>query len=202
MGQPCLTQSTLPEFFREKVLAALDSVKVRASPHAEFYLVNLLTTFSHSGNLYEKDNGGKWVDCALATRFLESGLKTPDQRIPILKKLGDVSLYVSGFFADSLHRKAVNLDYYIRMGHSAYSSLSSLVESAGAMRELYEELAYNFIRFVNVLSEVADSTQLRSAQDLLRLYERWLATRSEKAGELLARSGIVPNPLVKTPYTQ
>ena len=116
--------------------------------------------------------------------------------------MGDVSLYVSGFFADSLYRKAVNLDYYIRMGHAAYSSLSSLVDSAGVMKELYEELSCNFVRFVNVLSEVADSTQLNSAQDLLRLYERWLATRSEKAASLLTQSGIVPNPLVKTPYSQ
>lgn len=203
MAEPFLDMATLPEFFRERVSEALQNVKVRASPHAEFYLVNLLTTFTQTGTLYERDSEGKYVDKALATQLLEAVLKTPDQRIPLLKKLGDVSLYVSGFFADSLYRKAIDLDYTIRMGCTAYSSLSNLFgDSAAPMKDLYEELSLNFIRFVNVLSEVADSTQLKSAQDLLRLYERWLSTRSERVSELLNRAGIVPNLLVKTDYEQ
>ena len=41
-----------------------------------------------------------------------------------LRYLGDFSLFTSGFFSDSLSRRAVDVDYYVSMGEFAYGSLS------------------------------------------------------------------------------
>ena len=45
--------------------------------------------------------------------------RRPAQRAS-LKQIGDVSLFVSGFFSDSLRRKLVDVDYYVSIGGVAY----------------------------------------------------------------------------------
>lgn len=188
-----LDTASIPEFFRGKVSEAIQEVNVTVSPHAEFYLVNLLTFFTKAKNLFEKDENGEIVDQALALRLFDALLATPGEKIPILKKMGDIALYTSGFFADSLFKKIVGVNYYIKMGHTAYSSLSHLVDfkQGKDFKELFGELAHNFINFVNVLSHVSDSTHLNTAQDLLKLYERWLATGSKQVQQLLSQQGII-----------
>ncbi len=200
---PLLESASLPEFFREKVTHSLQVLKVQASPHAEFYLVQLLTTFTHSHNLFEQNEKGEMVDKALALRFFDSLMVTSHEKVPVLKKMGDIALYTSGFFADSLFKKIVGADYYIHMGEVAYSSASQLLrsEAGGALKELFEELAKNFMNFSDVLSDVAESAHIRSDLNLLKLYERWLKTGSNRVHDLLLKEGITPNNLVKTEQT-
>jgi hypothetical protein len=65
------------------------------------------------------------------------------------------------------------------------------------LRELYLELADKFARFVDVLAEVSDKTTPKTEKDLLRLYELWVRTRSERAAKALQEAGILPNDTVK-----
>ncbi|MBI2338955.1 MAG: hypothetical protein HYU99_01105 [Deltaproteobacteria bacterium] len=199
-----LDTGSLPEFFRERVSTSMQDLRIKASPQAEFYLVNLLVSFAQTEKLYERNENGELVDSALAVLFLEGMSKTASEKIPLLKKTGDIALYVSGFFSDSFFRKVINIDYYIRMGGSAYSSVSQLVEKDPArhLSELFGELAVNFIPFMDVISEVADASGMKSDQNLLKLYEKWLKTGSERTRELLVREGIIPNETVKTKFAQ
>ena len=57
--------------------------------------------------------------CAWAGPWSSGGL---EQRAR-LRYLGDFSLFTSGFFSDSLSRRAVDVDYYVSMGEFAYGSL-------------------------------------------------------------------------------
>lgn len=201
---PLLESRSLGEFFRERVSDSIHSLKVEASPEAEFYLVQLLTTFTEAGQLYESGEAGKPQEKALAVRYFEATLASRHEKIPVLKKMGDVALYTSGFFADSFFKKIVSADYYIHMGEAAYSSLSGILSSEKSLyiQELFEELAGKFVRFADVLSDVACRSHLGSDKNLLRLYERWLKTGSQQAYDLLVEQGMVPNSLVKTGYTQ
>jgi hypothetical protein len=108
-----------------------------------------------------------------------------------LKKLGDVSLYVAGFFGDSLSRKLVDTDYYASMGGRAYGALSRLHQRA-TLGQLYLELAEKFVRLVDLLAEVADRAAVGTNKGILRLYERFMRTGSERAGRLLTERGVVP----------
>ena len=56
--------------------------------------------------------------------------------------------------------------------------------------------------FVDVLGEVSERTSLSSNSDVLRLYERWLRTRSRRSGDLLAARGIVPNASIGSRFIQ
>src|SRR3990167_6957859 len=56
---------------------------------------------------------------------------------------------------------------------------------------LYGELSKLFPNLVTVLSEVATTSGWASNQDLLRLYERWLATGNGHLEEMLHKAGIL-----------
>jgi hypothetical protein len=117
----------------------------------------------------------------------------PEQRALRLRQLGDFSLYVAGFFTDSLSRKLVDVDYYIGMGGAAYENVARLEEKR-ARAILFAELAGKFPQFVDVLAQVSEETgfQPDNSQDLLRIYDLWSKTGSERLARQLAKAGIVP----------
>ena len=67
---------------------------------------------------------------------------------------------------------------------------------------MFDELAEKFSGFVDVLGEVSERTGLTSNTDLLRLYERWLRTKSRRSGDLLVKQGIVPTASASTRFVQ
>jgi hypothetical protein len=108
-----------------------------------------------------------------------------------LRRLGDTSLFVAGFFGDSLSRSAVDAGYYVGMGERAYQALSeSPGLAAGGTAETYGEMAERFGVFVDVLAEIAEMQELRSNRGLIRLYERFLHTGSERVAEQLRARGV------------
>ena len=121
--------------------------------------------------------------------------RTSTQRNHSLQRIGDVALFVAGFFSESLARRAVDIDYYICMGGNAYGSLSEEVRGTfrgNAFADIYRELARKFQVLVDVLHEVRDGARHESDIDLLRTYEIWLRTGSERARKLLRQNGVVP----------
>ncbi len=94
-----------------------------------------------------------------------------------------------GFFPDSFERGAVGADYYARLGGSAYGVLAQLAFSSGASA-LFEELATNFVSLADVLCEVSEACSLVDDRDLLRIYERWCRTGSQRSAVQLRDQGI------------
>ena len=95
----------------------------------------------------------------------------------------------SGFFSDSLARSAVGAGYYAAMGERAYGSLAGGLGPAG-LEATYDELARRFVDFADLFAEIAELSDLRSNRGLLRLYERFLATRSERVAQRLRDRGV------------
>jgi hypothetical protein len=196
MGETFVHHETPMEYFKDLVEGALERQRVPSSEATAFYLVSLLVGFVCP----ERPEGGTLMDEPLAVR-LARALQTGGMRQREgLRRVGDVSLFISGFFADSLSRKLVDIDYYITLGGYAYGSLSRRDEDACA--EIFGELADKFVNYVDVLAEVSDRTSLNSNTELLRLYEKWLRTGSRRNGELLVERGIVPNASIGSRFVQ
>lgn len=107
--------------------------------------------------------------------------------------MGDTSLYVSGFFSESLQRKLVDVDYYIQMGGAAYSQLARYFRSSPdsiVFGDVYGELGLKFGRFVDVLAEISETT-MSGNQGLVHLYEKWLRTGSEWTERRLRAQGVI-----------
>lgn len=192
MGALCLSPR---EFFVEVVDDALKVRNVKTVPLAHSYLVNLLEHYVSAENLFdEPDSSGRKSRETLAEIFFKAANSDHNQKIELLKKLGDRSLYISGFFADSLQRKVVDIDYYRDMGCSAYSTL------AGSIREdslsvVFKEFANKFLEFVDVLNHISAQAHVQSENNILRLYETFAKTGSELAREKLLEKGLIAVPL-------
>ena len=185
----------LTDYFRTSIDGVISRQGVDVDPHAAHYVVNLLTLFSRSEELYE-DHGDSYGLRPLALMMADAAdARSAQERNYALQRIGDVALFISGIFADSRFNKAVDVDYYIYMGGSAYGSLSEEVRGTfrgNAFAHVYRELAVKFQVLVDVLNEVRDEARGESDRDLLRTYEIWLKTGSRRAKKLLADNGVVP----------
>ena len=182
------------EYFKELVESALAHQQLATSEMTSFYVVNLLAGFVHLDGSPAADH--EPLGIRLAKALQAGGSRQRDG----LRRVGDTSLFISGFFCDSLTRSLVNVDYYISLGECAYSSLAR--QSDERLSEVFDELAEKFSGFVDVLGEVSERTGLTSNSDLLRLYERWLRTKSRRSGDLLVKQGIVPTASASTRFVQ
>lgn len=179
-------------FFHEVVTDALSAVDLEASEPASWYLVSLLGDFTRA----------RLTDEPLGLKLVGAG-SDPGERVKTLKHVGDTSLYVAGFFADSLSRSLVDVEYYVGLGQSAYSQLARSFgtgrssSSTHQLADVYQELAAQFPRFVDVLMEVRKRTHLaemNAQTDLTKLYEIWLRTRDEWVEKKLMAAGLIVDP--------
>lgn len=185
----------LLDYFRTSIDTVIAEQGVDVQPDATHYVVNLLTLFSRSEELYDDD--GEIFGLKPLALMLADAADAPsaEQRNNSLQRIGDVALFISGFFADSLATHTVDIDYYIHMGGSAYSSLSEEVRSSfrrRAFSSTYRELAAKFQVLVDVLNEMRDRERQGSDLDVLRIYTVWRKTGSRRAENLLRQQGIVP----------
>ena len=181
----------LQDYFRTSIDEVIAGQGVDIDPHATHYVVNMMTLFSRSEHFYE-DDGEVYGLRPLALMLADAAdAPTPEHRNQTLRRIGDVALFVAGFFIDSLCDKAVDADYYVHMGENAYGSLSEEVRGTfhgNAFADIYLELATKFRLLTDILNEVRGSTD----QDVVRTFEIWQKTGSQRAERLLREQGIFP----------
>jgi hypothetical protein len=193
MADALLRSESPTEFFRELVETAMQNQRVSARELTSFYVVNLLAGF------VKGDPHGD-ADEPLGPRFARALQTAGIAQRDGLRKVGDQSLFISGFFSDSFNRSLVDIDYYIHLGECAYRSLAR--QQDRSLGEVFDELSDKFTTFVDVLGEVSERTSLSSNGDVLRLYEKWLRTGSRRSADLLVARGIVPNAAVGSHFVQ
>ena len=196
MERQLLREQSPAEYFRELVESALNRQHLQAGDLTEYHIVNLLCQYVRLDARHESDEHAQPLAIRLA-RALESGGSEQRAR---LRSLGDFSLFMSGFFADSFRRRSIDVDYYKSMGEYAYGSLSRSDEDAFA--EVFAELSKKFVGFMDVLADISERTSLASEGDVLRLYEKWLRTGSRRDGQRLIERGILPNHSVGKRFIQ
>ncbi len=186
--------ANLREFFRDSVHGALVKQHVAVNEQTEQYVVNVLTLFARTEALYEQTPQGVRLK-PLALMLCEAlEAPTPSARNHCLQRLGDVSLFIAGFFAQGFAAKLVDVDYHIAMGGRAYGALAeSTAQGRGrVLAAVFAELAQKFQPLVDALNEVSESAYRHSDKDILRLYEVWLKTGSARCYGLLKRLGVDP----------
>jgi hypothetical protein len=192
VSETILVGKSAQEWFREMVADVLSQRRLKVQEVTEFYLVNLLATFVRTERLFVEDANGQIREEPLALILLDALSRGGRARSNGLRKLGDTALFVSGFFGDSIARSAVDVDYYVAMGERAYGALADAERPArpGSADGPFAELANRFSTFVDLFSEIAELSQLRSNRGLLRLYERYLLTRDARVAERLRERGV------------
>ena len=197
MGQPTLNNFVLScrEYFTEVINEGMEKTKFYPSQMARFYLIEIMEQFLSAENLFKKkekksENEETLSTGTLAEMLLIATNQKQGVRINLLKKLGDTSLYISGFLGDSLKYKIIDVDYYADIGCIAYQRLSKTIND-NSFQELYMEFATEFIKFMDLLTFFSHKSKLQNNTDLLRLYDKYIKTGSRLAKEILETKGLI-----------
>ena len=197
-------QESLQNYFHDCLHSALRKHHVQAKDYTIIYIANLLSTFSRSENFLDS-SVGRSPHKPLALYYSDAlNSDTNHERDLALRRLGDIALFICGLFSDSLKTKAVDVDYYVAMGGTAYSHLSeskTVTASYASLTEVFFELSNKFVDFVDVLSDLNEHKR-QSNKNLLRTYEIWLRTGSKRAKKLLLEQGIQPSENVTSMRSQ
>lgn len=180
-------------FFQEAVTGLVDERKMGVAEETIAYVANMLSIFIRSDRFYEWTPQGPTLT-PLATLYGEALQATSSKhRQQMLQRLGDVALFMAGMFAESFYRKAYDVDYYIGMGGAAYGSLSECLGNQAQKQfsaRIFAELSKFFSDFVQVLTELDEQSGITDDRDILKFYEIWIRTGSERAARKLRSVGI------------
>lgn len=190
------TFNNLREFFMDSVSDAMNRQRVDADEHTAYYVVNLLTLFARSEALFDETENGPALTPVAKILAAAVDAEHAPERDHALQRAGDISLFVAGFLGDGLAAKVVGIDYYVQMGGTAYHTLATNLKRSvrgAVVGPVFAELAEKFQEFVDVLAEVRESGPV-TEHDILRLYDNWQRTGSERAARLLRSLGIEPAP--------
>ncbi len=172
------------DFFHHLIGKGLCESGVDISPCAKNYLSELLQFYIFSDHLFsEVSSSGKKQIGSLAEMYLNSQASRKGSND--LKKIGDMSLYISGFFRESLKRRLVSLDYYIQMGKNAYENLACFRD-----RDLFEELAHHFKDLVFAFFCIYKKSTLAHHNYIISLVDQYMDTHSHKVAQKLGHYGI------------
>ena len=182
-------------FFEDAVQSAIAHQHLKIHHETAIYLINLLYIAIHTERVFDMDSNRQGHK-PLALIYGEA-LDAPSisHRDMALKRLGDISLFISGVFANSLKRSLVDVDYYINMGGNAYSFLAEsrrVSRQTDAYKIVYLELSEQFTSLVDVLAEVCEESHGDTSADIMRLYEIWQRTGSQRSLKKLRSVGIEP----------
>jgi hypothetical protein len=89
------------EFFHGALTGAIAQLKIKASDHAQSYVVGLLTKFLTTEKLFPEDEaaaGNGTLVSQLALAMEEESAEVKRERF---RHMGDYSLYIAGFFSGS-----------------------------------------------------------------------------------------------------
>lgn len=190
-----ITGMDVSDYFRDSVTTAATNQNLEINTETILYVVNMLTSFVRAENLYEKTDDGYMIR-ALALIYADSvEAVTTAERNRILQRLGDIALFISGLFSYSLNRSLVDVDYYAAIGGNAYANLADATRRGFQGRTVsmvFSELSDKFLSLVDVLAEVNENCSKKSDSDIMRLYELWLKTGSERVARQLQKFGIQP----------
>jgi hypothetical protein len=171
------------DYFTELVESALEKRAVKTQPSIKSYLINLLEFYVPVTNFDDQSK-------TLAETYLSATQLEYHEKVEKLQRLADRSLYVSGFFGDSLNRKIIDVDYYMEIGESAYAALAVTVRE-DLKATIFKTFSRRFSDFVDVLTVVSQQSFIKGDESVLRLYEKYLKTGSELAKEKLIEVGVL-----------
>lgn len=187
------TERALLGYFHDALQDARRRQRLATSDAALHYLSRLLADYARSDRLFDDTRDGRRIQPLALLYGQALAAETAAEQRLLLRRLGDVALFIGGLFGGRLQRRLVDLDYCVKMGAGAYGQLSDLPsrQDSGALPGVYRELAQGFGRFVALLTEIG-ARRHGAVCDPLRLYELWQQSRSPALAERLAALGLAP----------
>jgi hypothetical protein len=176
-----LVNSTSIALWHDIIHEAEAACTISLKEEVESYLVFLLARYIDKPQIVKQ---------IMANEFLEGLSYHPRKRHLAMQEVGDKCLIFSGLFPHLADKRLVKISYFVNMGQSAYSAISS------KKSDLYGLLAGQFVTLMDVLQSIRNYT--KNLPDLMPMeaYELWNEVGSQRALKALKQyTGGVPIPI-------
>ena len=183
MKSDVTTPSNVFDYFNSSIQDAAEETGANLTQDTQLYLATLLTERVRS------DHDRVTAD-TLAEIHAVAANARPGERARAYRELGDRALYSVGYFTEHCTRRTVNERYYLDMGSAAYYQVDQVFKRwfADAFGHVFKELAERFLTCVDVVKVVRENHR---DDDVLALYQRWLATGSSSIASKLQTKGLL-----------
>ena len=185
-----IQERNLKAFFHHSLTETARSRRLEAADATLHYLTYLLTDYARTDRLFDcTESGVQLRPLALLYNDALTASSMAERRL-WLRRLGDLALFIAGWFSGRLSRRLTDLDYCIAMGGNAYGYLHQTADGNPrdrALGEIFGELASRFEHFVELVATITDRG---SERDLLQLYKHWQATKDPAAARRLRTLGL------------
>lgn len=158
-----LTNDNALILWQDTVKHAEEICAVSLQQELESYLVSLLVHYSRKPEVAKQ---------VFAATFLEA-MHAHDNHS--LQQMGDQCLLFAGLFPRAAEKKLVKISYFVDLGRSAYTSISTKTN------DLFGSLAFQFVVLMDVLQSIRPQPNLLP----LEAYEQWNEVGSQRALKIL-----------------
>ena len=131
-----------------------------------YYSSEIMEKFSLSEELFDQSSG-KPRNKILGMSLLEAQMQNFEEKIKNYRDVGDMSLFLCGYFGKSMNNKIHDTDYYCNLGKKAYLSLDKLVPSYLDIPCFYKTIANCYDNLLVLMSLVATFDQSDPHKHLL-----------------------------------
>jgi hypothetical protein len=137
-----VVKETIQDAFTDLISTSLEETRLIISPDTETYVIEVVANLS--SGVHEMAPRSVYLKDLLRKALDSNGM----MRREYLRITGDVALFVSGIFPDSLESRKTcfHLSDYIDIGQTAYGNLET---------EVFDELSVKFPEVVDVLNGVS-----------------------------------------------
>lgn len=171
----------LKEYFTHLLKKGMTTSRLTLAPQSFDYIVKLL--MKHASDSTICGNSSMPI---LAFSY-DKALSLPDASRPhAFRELGDVALFIAGFFVGYVEMTG-GLTYYIDMGGNAYRCAGDMLNNS-----VMHELSSKFKPIVGALNDSMLSTDIGQRQTIERLYDIHSMHGSSSAANALLKAGYVP----------
>jgi len=152
-----ITCDSIELAFTELICTSIESQDLEISSRAEAHIVEVVTSFTTATHVVRESI---YLNDLLRKAFDSDGRV----RTEYLRVAGDIALFVSGIFPDSIESRRTwfNLGDYIDIGQTAYDNINTTT---------FNELAIKFPEVVEMLNDVSIRINLASI-DLMKYLQR------------------------------
>ena len=191
VSRDILVGTSAQEWFREAITDVLAQRRLKIQEATEFYLVDLPHPLPRAGAALRRRGGRDRRGRAARARPAEGAPRGRPAR-PGPRASGGSATRRSSSRASSATRSPARRGRRLlhRDGRAGLRDARRRRARRGGRRDLYGELAERFGDFVDLFAEIAERSSLGTNRGLLRLYERFLLTRSERVAERLRARGV------------
>lgn len=131
-----------------------------------YYSSEVLDKFALSQDFFEVTEG-KVREKVLGMKLLEATQLSRGDQKKVYREVGEMSLLVCGYFAESVNKKLVDTHYYAQLGKMAYENLNNISPSFLDIPSFYQLVATCFESLTSIMTVMANRNRIGEEKYLL-----------------------------------